>query len=1117
MYKKTDATGWYSDSSCNTAWTSNTNVKPNRSGWTFRGFYKTSAQAADIEATQTNGEARVITQAGATTNTGTNWTVNAPTNAYAGWARDCNNPIANGSCQLTVGQTTTYTTSCNTGYTISGNGTYNPTCTANTYTVKYNANKPSAASHSVSGTTANSTHTYDVAKNLTANGYSLTGWTFKGWATSANGNKEYDDEESVTNLTSTNGATVNLYAVWAPNHYRITLDDAGATTGSQVHQNSTWGMYERYDNCYIAAQVLNNVELEASDCLYSIYTKPTKTGYDFGGYYTAQNGDGDLVIDSTGAIVAPTNQFLEDSTIYAKWTASKYTITLNDTANAGTGGSGTIYTTYNINVYKDSARILAMTESTNGVTVPTKASSGNNHYVFTGYFNSASGSSKYIEKTGFITSSGLTAGKGYTSNQTWYAQFGTCTCTPGANVASCSATGVSGNKCVYTYTCEPGYHVGAGSTTYTGSFTAGTAGVPSNTSPACNVTNYNMNYTCNEGETGYTYEGTAPTAQTAHYLDPAPLGTGVTLPGIGNCQKVYGEGTSDYCADCFDFLGWSVDAESRALGIIEAHTDIITTWGKTGNTTWCKIAGVNDDWGSTSGACEGFTDDTPFTLRPVYEPKTYTLLYAHAPSTGPDSGNRPGTYVYTEGRDTISAADLSLAHGSFEGWCKDDPDMQNCTGSTETSVGPRDFGPHTFYAKWACDAGYSLSYDANDNPVCTAVSITCSAGYYLPAGGTSSDDCAPCLVGDYCEGGTWTYDGNEHGLKVCATEIATGWTSLGGTSCTEKKSCFYPITLHKNGYSGTITANTGTGCKVASNATGTTNATLRLFWNTACTLPTFTGFTQTGYTNSAHWSAANTIDATTVSSIGAITTSTVPTTTTYYVTKPSCAATYYKNNSTTCTLCRTLGGGLYTQSAAGNKTDNTVCYVQISGTAGKYIVNKTDTALTACPTGSYCAGGTINWPNVGNISACPTGYTYGGTGLYAQNQCKASCSAGQCLPTAGGQCVNAGAGNWSAGGTVAYGSTLACNACASGLTTIGYGHGADEADDCGRILHVGENHVYLRSGEKTHPSLHVKIGSTVFYGNMSTTMTNMSDGINHKLKMKYNNATYSVYDDSAQN
>ena len=121
------------------------------------------------------------------------------------------------------------------------------------------------------------------------------------------------------------------------------------------------------------------------------------------------------------------------------------------------------------------------------------------------------------------------------------------------------------------------------------------------------------------------------------------------------------------------------------------------------------------------------------------------------------------------------------------------------------------------------------------------------------------------------------------------------------------------------------------------------------------------------------------------------------------------------------------------------------------------------------------------------------------------------------MPTAGGQCTDAGVGNWSAGGTVSYGSTLSCNACANGLTTIGYGYGANEVADCGRILHVGANHVYLRSVKKTTPSLNVKIGDTVFYGNMSTTATNMSDGISQKLKMKYGNATYSVYDDSARN
>ena len=438
--------------------------------------------------------------------------------------------------------------------------------------------------------------------------------------------------------------------------------------------------------------------------------------------------------------------------------------------------------------------------------------------------------------------------------------------------------------------------------------------------------------------------------------------------------------------------------------------------------------------------------------------------------------------------------------------------QNNCTEGQSTSVGTRDYGPHTYYAKWACDAGYTLEYDANNNPVCNANTITCEAGYYLSG---DSATCEPCLVDNYCEGGTFTYNGSDQGLKECATEIATGWHSLGGVTATSKKSCYYDITLHKNGYSGTITANTGTGCKVASTATGTTNATLRLFYDTACTLPTFTGFTQTGYTNSAKWAASNTIDATTLTSISAVTAT--PTTTTYYVTKPSCAANYYKNNTTTCAKCSTLGGGLYTKSVAGNKTDNTVCYVQISVTAGKYIVNNTNASLTTCPAGSYCSGGNIYWPNTGNITTCPTGYTDGGTGLYAQNQCKTTCGAGQCLPTANGQCTNAGVGNWSAGGVVAYGSTLTCNACGNDMTTIGYGYGADEAADCGRILHVGANHVYLRSVKKTTPSLNVKIGDTVFYGNMSTTATNMSDGISQKLKMKYGNATYSVYDDSARN
>ncbi|HPE14302.1 MAG TPA: glycine-rich protein [Bacilli bacterium] len=108
-----------------------------------------------------------------------------------------------------------------TGSSVSGNvvtmGTSNAIVTAqwraNEYTVIYN-------SSGGSGTTANSTHVYNVAQNLTTNGFSkiTTGasgmvYRFLGWATSSGSTTvSYTDGQSVSNLASS--GTVNLYAVW---------------------------------------------------------------------------------------------------------------------------------------------------------------------------------------------------------------------------------------------------------------------------------------------------------------------------------------------------------------------------------------------------------------------------------------------------------------------------------------------------------------------------------------------------------------------------------------------------------------------------------------------------------------------------------------------------------------------------------------------------------------------------------------------------------------------------------------------------------------------------------------------------------------------------------------
>ncbi len=83
------------------------------------------------------------------------------------------------------------------------------------YTVKYDPNKPAAALSDVSGTTEDSTHTYDEAKALSANGYRLEGYTFSSWNTVADGSGTgYAGGASVKNLADTEGATITLYAQW---------------------------------------------------------------------------------------------------------------------------------------------------------------------------------------------------------------------------------------------------------------------------------------------------------------------------------------------------------------------------------------------------------------------------------------------------------------------------------------------------------------------------------------------------------------------------------------------------------------------------------------------------------------------------------------------------------------------------------------------------------------------------------------------------------------------------------------------------------------------------------------------------------------------------------------
>ena len=164
------------------------------------------------------------------------------------------------------------------------------------YTVAYNGNGHTG------GSMPPSTHYEGEAKNLTSNGftraYTVTynyngngqsngtgtaNYSFRQWSsTSGGGSPTYTNNQSVTNLSATNGATVNLYAQW----------NAGTV---------------------------------------SLPTPNSRAGYTFSGWYTASSGG--TYIGNGGTTYTPTAAI----TLYARWTPTTYTVYYY--GNGNTGGS----------------------------------------------------------------------------------------------------------------------------------------------------------------------------------------------------------------------------------------------------------------------------------------------------------------------------------------------------------------------------------------------------------------------------------------------------------------------------------------------------------------------------------------------------------------------------------------------------------------------------------------------------------------------------------------------------------------------------------------------------------------------------------------------------------
>lgn len=184
-----------------------------------------------------------------------------------------------------------------------------------------------------------------------------TGYTPR-WSVTKSGMSELSGGTNQTiTLASTSYSECTLNFYGEPNTYRVDFDRQSGSGG-------TSSVTATYDAAMPTA------------------TMPTRTGYTFGGYFTETNGNGTQYYNADGSSTRPWD--IDGArTLYAKWTAGTYTVTLDP--QQGSGGMTSVSATY--------GSALQQT-----ITTPTREG-----YRFGGYFSETNGGGKkYYDQNGEV-------------------------------------------------------------------------------------------------------------------------------------------------------------------------------------------------------------------------------------------------------------------------------------------------------------------------------------------------------------------------------------------------------------------------------------------------------------------------------------------------------------------------------------------------------------------------------------------------------------------------------------------------------------------------------------------------------------------------------------------
>lgn len=932
--------GWYSNAALTTSISSVT--MPTKANSVFNGYYSVQS-----------GGTRYITNAGALPS---NTTFSANTTLYAQYSTaSCN--VTNGSATMSIsGNKVSCAVTCKTGYSQSGGtnattsftvtgavgtASVSASCSPRTFTVSL-MNYDGTSTHSTiyekyaTGWYSNSAATTTLSKATvpTRSGYKFRGfYTAKQSDVSANGGsgtrRIAADGTLPANTTFT--ANTSLYAAWAKDCTTPAHGSCTATIGSDGSVS---------------------------------YTTSCNTGYTLSGANTAN----------------PT------------CTPKIYTITLNATANGGTGGTSTIYLKYATGWYSDAAATKAITS----ITMPTKTNS-----VFNGYYSAQSGGTRYITNDGALPSSNTT----FTANTTLYAQYSAAGC----NVTHGSATmSISGNAVSCYVTCDTGYSMNGGTDTTTSFTEGGSAGWAWVTSK-CFARTSTVSFNANGGTGGQSanatakYDSAMPSISTT-----APTRTGYTFMGWYD-NATYTSGTQYYTAAGVSARTWNkvADATLYAGWKVNSYTCTAGQYLKAGATA-CATCTANSWCGGGTFSFNSGTDQGLNACPPDYSysdagTSSEDNCYKNATNTGSQIApplpigcaaqtviachpDRCWYRIYKSGTTTsCTPKDCQQSHKACTSASKNyylESGVAKSCSSADVLYPSSDGGDITSSSCYG-------TFDKTGSQVNGSVPTNCNSV-------TSWNACTPgtCQYTKYASGTVKTDCTPTNCTKKPAAVTAKSGYYVSGTSCTlcrELASSMYPNSdngntggtsaCRTNSLSGqviaTANASSATQCdkgtfKAAHTVNyGSTSSCGVCRDNTysdagaaACTAcATANGYTNSGTTAASHAGVASCKTTCSGTQYVATAGAGCVTVDTGHYGRTAASTTVAQN----ATLARTKCPSIYVNGAAA--TQESECAVQT--TAGKYIAAPKDTEQTKCPAKNYCPSASVKYGATNSPTACP--------------------------------------------------------------------------------------------------------------------------------------------------